>query len=362
MIFLLVITLFGGGGQGGTGRIAPAAKVAHERATQALQAGKLSVAVDEARRAVELQPDFAGFYKTLGDAYENAKDLPEAANAYGRALALERKGASPRETLDLHRRYASLLHQGNRSQEAIREWTAILEVAPDDTEALHGRGLAYKALDRATEAIADFTMEEKARRARADGFLSTLPRDPTEPITPEQVELAGRAEAVDPRNAKAILHLAYADLRAKRAKEAMGRFEALVRDDPVEAHLGRARALQSQGKEEVERAIEAVDKALLLKDDHVGALLLRSGLRSSLGRTEGALEDAEKAARLDPRSAVARLQRGAARFESGNRKGAREDFEAASLDAGPSGRRALLASAVCALSMDEASGARAILD
>jgi serine/threonine protein kinase/predicted Zn-dependent protease len=364
-IFLLVITLFGGRGKDGSSQIGTPAKLAHEKAVAALKEQNFPVAFDEARRAVELQPDVVGFHETLGDVHAKAGNPREAADAYGRALALERPGSPARERL--HARYATLLGEAGRSQEAIREWTAILADRPEDTDALHGRGLAHKALGQNPDAIRDFEKEATVRRARADGLLSTLPVDPTAPITPDQVKSALEAEKVDPRNTQAILHLAYDDLRAGRAEAAMGRFDTLVEDDPVEAHLGRARAsckLGNEGmeEEEVEGAVKAVDKALALAPDHVGALLFRSALRSRLGQAEGALADAEKAARLDPRSALARLRRGAARFESGDRKGAREDFEAASLDAGPSGRRALLASAVCALGMDEAAGARAILD
>ncbi|HKB15825.1 MAG TPA: protein kinase, partial [Planctomycetota bacterium] len=342
-IFLLVITLFGGHNAGGTGQLGPAAKAAHDKATWALQEERLSVALDEARRAVDLQPEFAGLHKTLGDAYEMLKDSTKAAEAYGRALALERKSSSPRETLDLHRRYASLLFQAKQPRDAVREWTAILEIEPDDTEALHGRALAHKALDQPGEAIADLEKEAKVRSDKAAGFLSTLPDDPTAAITRDQVELARNAEKVDPRNARAILHLAYADLRAGKAAEAKGRFETLTQDDSsaAEAYLGIARALDAlekvpgPGKEGKDgKAIDAVNRALYLAPDHVGALLFRSKLRSRRGEAEGALADAEKAALLDPRSALARLRRGRARFEMGNRKGAREDFDAAALDAG----------------------------
>ncbi len=370
-IFLLVLTLFGGGSPGRPGVLGSAASEANTRARDHLKEENFVAAVDEARRAVELEPDEPELLETLGDAYEKAGNPGEAADAIGRALALKRTASSATDTLRLHVRYASLLAEAGRHTDAIREWTAILAERPDHFEALHGRGLAHNALGRKKEAIEDLSKEAEARRARADALLATFPADPSAPITKDQVDLARKAQEFDPSNARANLHLAYADLAAKRAEDAMGRFDELLRANEglVEAHLGRARALTlmgeltGSGKDGMGRgALGAVDDALDLDPDHVGALLLRSELRSRLGKAEGAREDADKAVRRDPRSVAALLRRGAARFESGDGKGAREDFQAAAVDSGRSGRRALLASAVCALAMGDATGSRDILE
>ncbi|HET6202824.1 MAG TPA: protein kinase [Planctomycetota bacterium] len=364
LLVVLAVTLLRGGDSAGLPRGNPAAREANERATRFLQDGNLAAALDEARRAADLQPDAPAFLETLGEVYEKANNPKEAANAYGRALEIERRG-SRLGNLDLSKRHASLLADAGKTADAVREWTAILEVRPGDFEALHGRGMAYEALEKHAEAIADLEAEADSRRAVAEELLRPLPADPASPISAEQVDLARRAEVADDKNMRAILHLAHAFLREGKNLEARGKFDRAIEVDPmsVAAHLGRARALDALGepggKDETNGAIFSVSEALSLAPENVEALLLRSEIRTRIGNPSGALADAEEAVRRSPRSVGALLRRGAARFDRGDLPGARADFEAASVDTGPTGSRAMRAAGVCAFAMGDLEVARA---
>jgi tetratricopeptide (TPR) repeat protein len=68
-----------------------------------LQQGKNAEALEQAQKCAELAPTFVGGWTIVGEAYFNLKQLPQAKNAYQKALALQPKGENSqviRERLD----------------------------------------------------------------------------------------------------------------------------------------------------------------------------------------------------------------------------------------------------------------------
>jgi tetratricopeptide (TPR) repeat protein len=88
----------------------------------------------------------AGDYSRLGDLYQAMKRPGEAADAYGRAIALTGGNAPPRELWPLYLLRANALEQANRWPEAKQSLEQGLAIAPDQPLLLNFLG--YAKLER----------------------------------------------------------------------------------------------------------------------------------------------------------------------------------------------------------------------
>jgi Flp pilus assembly protein TadD len=175
-----------------------------------VETGRPELAMEPARRAVELRPDYARYYLTLGNALGAINHLDEAKAAYRQAIALApdepsahgnlagvlaRAGdfqaaeAQAKEALRLdpqdaqaHLNLGTMYAQQGRNEDAIHELEASLQLNPDSAIAHANLGFVLLSVGKPPEAAAHFVAALKlnpnyiqARNglAQAQGMMRT---------------------------------------------------------------------------------------------------------------------------------------------------------------------------------------------
>lgn len=94
-----------------------------------LQAGDLTAAIADFRRALEVQPGYVRAHQALGNAYQQQGAYAAAIVEYEQALAQE-------QSAPIYVQLATSLARGGREEEAIAALQAALDLAPGDVMAL----------------------------------------------------------------------------------------------------------------------------------------------------------------------------------------------------------------------------------
>jgi tetratricopeptide (TPR) repeat protein len=175
-----------------------------------LDAKRLDEALTLARRLAARPNARAGDYARLGDTLGEMKRYAEAADAYGRALAMS-AGFPPDQVWPLHYLRASMFERAGRWPESRAEAEAGLKLAPDQPVLLNFLG--YTKLERGEDLDAAEAMIRKA-------------------------------SALDPDNASITDSLGWALFKRGRVHEAIKTLQAAAASDPDQAeineHLGDA--------------------------------------------------------------------------------------------------------------------------
>ncbi len=266
-------------------------------------------AIDDLGRAIATQPDSAGAYLNLAQAYRGRKDWNAAVAALDEAI--DRHLDSSR----LYRERALFqLERGDR-EAAERDFDRAIarfsaggpkeELADDHVQLAH---------------LYHLTKDYPAALAECDAALKASPDYP-----PAQRQ---RAEALIALN------------RHAEAGEALDRY---LRRHPAEPAAYLARAIIYQSLHQYTEAIMAYSQALALKED-AKTFSYRGWAYLDLDAPKPALADFEEALRLDQANLDALLGRAHAKARLGKAADAVKDARAA-LEHGPRDRRLLLATA-----------------
>jgi predicted O-linked N-acetylglucosamine transferase (SPINDLY family) len=178
-------------------------------------------------------------------------------------------------------REALALHQKGDVAEAERLYAAILQILPDNFDALHLSGILALQTSRTSRGI----------------------------------ELIRRAIAINGRVAAAHRNLAKALGESGNLEEAVDCYDRAVALEPdnAEAHHNRANALAELGRRK--EALAGYDKATALNPRLAEAWLNRGVALVALKRPESALESYERALALTPADARLHVNRGLALLE-----------------------------------------------
>ena len=234
----------------------------------------------------------------------------------GLALVRVRQGR-PREALELtlsnsahldehlppdrHRLHRSVLHfnagqvyaRGGAHEDAIRSFSAAMEMDPDYSEYYNDRGNAYMKLGRHDEAVRD--------------YLKAIETSPPYP--------------------EVWVNLGYCySFMGGHATEAERAFSRALDLDPERtgARVGRAQARAALGMREA--ALADYDVVLAADATHPLMLANRAALRYDLGRIEEACDDLDRAVALAPESDALRRNRALALEALGRRDDAAADL------------------------------------
>ena len=115
-----------------------------------LKEGRAEQAIDEFRRALALQPDFAEAGGNLGEALNRLRRYEEAATAFRQALARQPNRAEPH--LGLGRALQAL----DRPREAIKHFRLAVRLRPELAEAHAALGLALQQVGFVPKATESF--------------------------------------------------------------------------------------------------------------------------------------------------------------------------------------------------------------
>ena len=202
------------------------------------------------------------------------------------------------------------LHQQGRLVEAEAAYKTILNVDPNEFDALHMLGIINAQRDSFEEA------EKFIRRA-----LAVDPKAPSclQNYGTVLCKLDRFAEAIEnytnaiklaPNHAPLYSDRGHALLALKRASEALSDYDKALtlKPDLADVWLARGRVLHDLKR--IDEALHALNKALALKSDVAEARLIRGNILFALNRQTEALADFDKALALRPDIASAWLGRG----------------------------------------------------
>jgi cytochrome c-type biogenesis protein CcmH/NrfG len=176
--------------------------------------GEYEKAIEEYKRAIEINPDSVEAYYHLGMAYSSLGKYKEAVEAYGRAIRIKPEYAAA--YYNLGHAYSNL----NQHDKAIKAFRRSIQYEPDNVEAYFALGNAYS----------DSGKEDKA----VDTLEAAISRKPDNPYAYYRLGLlyfpgglhARAAEAFtqvitrDPRYGEAYYHRAYSYLFLGRGESA----------------------------------------------------------------------------------------------------------------------------------------------
>jgi predicted O-linked N-acetylglucosamine transferase (SPINDLY family) len=224
---------------------------------------------------------------------------------------------------------AAALHSQGDVAHASRLYAQILEIDPDNADALHLFGVAAVQLGRA-QTGADMIARSLAIKADQPAAIANLGNAQLALNRPaEALASYDRALTLEPAYALAHHGRGTALAALGQAAEALASFERalLLAPDFVEALNGRGIALVGLGR--IPEAIACYDRALRLRPRHQQAWVNRGAAYLDLRSNEQALRDYERAIEILPDCAEAHYGRGAALLALALPDEARASFERA---------------------------------
>jgi tetratricopeptide (TPR) repeat protein len=290
---LLPERITGGDGEGGAGgALPPPERVAERLALTPFDE------LDLERSALEIisRPPFTGLRGHAASIERARRSLAERRAALGagvfeasREIYRQQLESHPRD-LHLRRRFARLLQEGGRAEEAAEEWAKLLERLPGVTEWRGELGLALADAGRVDEAVAELrrAIEEAPGSAELHTNLGAV-HEKAERYEAAIAEYR-RAIELEPGDPLAAYNLATAELRRGEPERAAELYRELIAEHPdfAPAHHNLGHVLEEQG--DADGAIEQYRKAIELRPDLAEA-------HNSLGLALEAREKLDEAAR-----------------------------------------------------------------
>ena len=261
----------------------PMAEAYAGRARSFSKLGRFEDAIEDAGRAIALEPT-ARYYNKRANLYYENQSYEEAIQDYQRALEL-----SPRDEIILWNCLRAHKKAGDRVG-VVRLAGRLLEIQPDDYEALLERGLQHYRLGRNEDALADLDRTIEIETRGGEYNLRGLTH---ESMGNRQLAVADYDRAIALQADNHVFHAnrGWAHFRMHRYGEAQRDFDRslAIRGDYVQAHDGRGRALAAQGRHE--EAIREYTEELGGREDRGYAYFKRAWSHLHCGRPREALED-----------------------------------------------------------------------
>ncbi len=221
-----------------------------------VQEGKLTEAIEQCRKALEIAPDYSEAHNTLGNIYARQNKYDEAITHYRAALQSDPNYPDP------HNGLANVLVQKGDYAEAEIQCREALRLAPLHLPAMFCLATALHKQNKLDEA-ADYYRQIMALNPtlftphRFLGNLLVAQGKPDEAIAQFQMVLKLRPEDADTRTVLGVV------LQGKdRTEEAMAQFREAARLQPTNSIANYQLALIHQGRKETRAAIEYLRKAL----------------------------------------------------------------------------------------------------
>jgi tetratricopeptide (TPR) repeat protein len=207
-------------------------------------------------------------------------------------------------------------------QEAIKDYTEVIHLRPDYTEAYINRGIAYFGLKQFENAIADYSVAIRLNpddssgyfnRARArDGVAYDLIFSPEGPDQQFLEAITDYTDAIrlDPDNAEAFSGRGEDYVQLQHPDRAIADYSEAIRLKPDfgDAYFWRGVVYKDLGK--FEQALTDLTKCVQLKPNYSAVYHHRGIVYRQLKQYGQAIADFREALRLDPGSAYTYVERG----------------------------------------------------
>lgn len=222
-----------------------------------------------------------------------------------------------------------------RNEEALADYEQAISYSPPYPEAYYNRAGVLSELGRAEEALADYSYVLELDPDHLDALLnraSFLYEQEEYTAARRDVEYGLR---IDPGHAHLLCTLGLLEMVQERSEEAHHAFSSAIERDPTLAAAWINRAILVFEAGQVDAAVDDLTRALALEEN--AAVLYNRGIAyQSQERWSAAIEDFTAALALDNEDAQDILyRRGLCHFHLGNADMAQQDFQA-HLTFGPS--------------------------
>jgi tetratricopeptide (TPR) repeat protein len=283
----------------------PKYAAAHNNLGVALGAqGKVAEAIAEYRQAIHLDPKDAMAHNNLGVALKEQGRVAEAIAEYRQAIALDPKFALAHTNLGV-----ALKEQG-QLDDAIAEYRHAIALDPKDAMAHCNLGNALKAQGKVAEAIAEYrhAIDLDPKFALAHNNLGVALKE--QGNLPEAMAECRHAIQLDPKFAMAHYNLGLALQAQGNVAEAITEYRQTIDLDPklAQAHYNLGLALQAQGN--VAEAITEYRQTIDLDPKDAKAHNNLGVALRAQGQGVVAIVEFRQAIGLDPKNAQAHYNLG----------------------------------------------------
>lgn len=287
-------------------------------------------------KGILAEPSRVVVTKPLNDAFNPAVLLAKTSLQYqsGHWMEAIRLLGALVEEVQLDGRAALLLSRGNAAllsgmtQQAVEDYSRILQTDPASPAAHTNLGLAYAILNNHNKALAETT---QALTPDASPEASYVNQGVNYALLGEHQQAIAdydRALQRNPRAATAYLNRGVSRAAGGDHRHAIEDFSRAIGIEPeAAAYLNRGLSRAALG--EHQQAIGDFSRALRMGPVDPSALVARGRSRSALGDQTGAIADHTAALALNPQSAPAYYERGIAYTVLGKYQLALDDFSAA---------------------------------
>jgi tetratricopeptide (TPR) repeat protein len=285
--------------------------------------GRFEEAIAAYRKAIEIKPDHAEAYFTLGNIFLHLGRPDEAIMNYRRTLEITPGFAQAHSNLG-----AALLGTG-RDAEAIESLTTALERAPDLAEAHTNLGIALRNVGRTGEAVGSFqkALELEPEVAETHNNLGAAMEELGR--LDEAIGSYGTAIRIKPAYAEAHYNLGNALAESGDHRKAIESYRAAIEIKPgfAAAHDSLGTSLKEMDR--LEEAEASLRQAVAHQPDFAQAHNNLATVLRRLGKLEESAISCRTALEHDPRFADAYYNLGAALQLDGQCEAAVEAYQKA---------------------------------
>lgn len=221
---------------------------------------------------------------------------------------------------------------------AAESYGALLELTPQNLEALNLRGIAYRKSGQFEKALADHTRlieampdQAYAYTARANDYLLMGQCERARPDYEQACKLRGQpcqlgCQIANAEHAAGHFQRGLALMKQGRYAEALQAYDQALVLTPQDANALINRGVVHYELGNFRQALADQSAALALRPDDEQALYNRGNAYAELGATELAFKDYERAIAVNPKSANSYYNRGVLYWEAGDIEKAQADF------------------------------------
>jgi protein O-mannosyl-transferase len=227
--------------------------------------GKTSEAMENYRRALQINPAYEDALNNLGYALAGQKKYLEAIPLYEAALRIR-----PNH-VEVHNNLGNALSETGRIDEAIQHYLIVLKQSPDHADAHNNLGIALAMKGKLGEAIPHFQAAIRSNPKYASAHSNLGNAFAVQHRLDEAIKQYREALRLKPEDAQAHNNLGNALTEQGKVAEAIEHYREALRlnaDNP-EAHFNLGIALLHESKRE--EAVAHFTEALRLKPDYAEA-------------------------------------------------------------------------------------------
>jgi tetratricopeptide (TPR) repeat protein len=246
-------------------------------------------AMQDANKAIELDPNSSQAYLNRGRAYLGLNDYQKAMEANNQAIKL-----NPNDDRAYNNRGTSKYKLGD-NKGAIADFNQAIKLNPDLVQAYHNRGISKSDLGDDQGAIADYNQAIKLKPDYATAYFDR---------GSSKYNLGDYQGAIADYSQAIKLNPDYAEAYNNRG-------------------ISKGKSGDNQG------AIADFNQAIKLNPDDTYAYANRGFAKKNLGDNQNAISDFNQAIKLNPGLAKAYYHRGASKYNLGDNQNAINDFRQA---------------------------------